>query len=69
MVYVCTHVPTAHTIALARLLLQDKRSNTAPKVYVKNPRCQLWSTDTSVWNFHDGIVRYDPSEEFLNIKT
>lgn len=23
----------------------------------------------SGWNFHDGIVCYDPSEEFLNIKT
>lgn len=69
MVNVCTHMHTAHIIALAQLLLKEKWSNTVPKLYVKNPGCQLWSTDTSVWNFHNSIVCYDPSEEFLNIKT
>lgn len=59
----------AYRIALVQLLLQGKWSSSVPQLYVKNLRCQLWSTDASAWNFHDGIVCYDPSEEFLNIKT
>lgn len=67
--YACTHMHKTYVIALGQLLLQDKWRNTVSKLYVKGPRRQIQNTDTSLWNFHAGIVCYDLSEEFLYIKT
>lgn len=43
-----TCMTPAHMTAFAQLLLQDKWSNVVSKLYVTNPRWDLWSTDTSV---------------------
>lgn len=62
---VCLH--QAFLIPLAQLLSWNTWS--ILELYAKNPKSQSWSTDSSGWNFHDGMVSCDPSEEFLNIKT